>query len=118
MTEGLSGGIVEAAGTPSRETAGGGRAQWIVTAAVVAVAIAVYTPILRGLVGNWSENEDYSHGFLIVPLAIYFLWERRDRLASLPVITSKVTQAPIRHTPIPEASQVTGDQRRIGALET
>ncbi len=75
---------MEAAGAPPRETAGGGRTQWIVTAAVVAVAIAVYTPILRGLVGNWSENEDYSHGFLIVPLAIYFLWERRDRLASLP----------------------------------
>lgn len=84
MTEGLSGGIVEAAGTPARETAGGSRAQWIVTAAIVALAILVYTPILRGLVGNWSENEDYSHGFLIVPLAIYFLWERRDRLASLP----------------------------------
>lgn len=84
MTEGLSGGIAEAAGTPARDTAGGGRTQWIVTAAVVAIAIAVYTPILRGLVGNWSENEDYSHGFLIVPLAVYFLWERRDRLASLP----------------------------------
>ncbi|NJN85213.1 MAG: exosortase/archaeosortase family protein [Leptolyngbyaceae cyanobacterium SL_7_1] len=48
------------------------------------VAIAIYTPILRGLVGNWIENEDYSHGFLIVPLSLYFLWERREKLAELP----------------------------------
>ena len=33
------------------------------------------------MVGNWYEVEDYSHGFLIVPLALYFAWERRGDLA-------------------------------------
>lgn len=64
---------------------GSRRARLVAGALVLGLAIAIYTPILRGLVGNWIENEDYSHGFLIVPLALYFMWERRERLASLPI---------------------------------
>lgn len=86
MSDGLSGGV---AGTRAPALAGGDtaarRAQLVVPAVVLALAIAVYTPILRGLVGNWIENEDYSHGFLIVPLSLYFIWERRDKLAALPI---------------------------------
>ncbi len=86
MTEGVSGNVTKVS-LPVRGAASpGARRVRLVTAAVaLALAIAIYTPILRGLVGNWLENEDYSHGFLIVPLAVYFIWERRERLASLPV---------------------------------
>lgn len=27
----------------------------------------------------WSTDDNYSHGFLIVPIAVYFAWERRQR---------------------------------------
>src|SRR5205814_1738179 len=37
------------------------------------------------LVYDWSHDENYSHGFLIVPLAAYFVWERRQRLEQLPI---------------------------------
>ena len=86
MSEGLSGGV---AGARAPALAGGDaaarRAQLVVPAVALALVIAIYTPILRGLVGNWIENEDYSHGFLIVPLSLYFIWERRDKLAALPI---------------------------------
>jgi exosortase len=52
---------------------------------VFALALAVYAPILYYMVLHWSEVQDYSHGFLIAPLAVYFAWERRAKLRSLPV---------------------------------
>ncbi len=37
-----------------------------------------YLPTIVGLVGAWIREPDYSHGFLVAPLALLFLWARRD----------------------------------------
>lgn len=37
--------------------------------------------MIAGLVNDWTIDENYSHGFLILPIALYFVWERRSRLA-------------------------------------
>ncbi len=47
--------------------------------------VALYGEVAVGLVNAWITNPDYSHGFLIVPLCAYFVWERRRRLAVLEV---------------------------------
>lgn len=49
--------------------------------ALLAFAL-LYGDILFKLVGAWSHDENYSHGFLIVPLAAYLAWERRAKLAT------------------------------------
>ena len=50
--------------------------------AIVAVAaLAVYLPVLSALVRQWASDDNYSHGFFIVPLAAFFAWERRSALA-------------------------------------
>jgi exosortase len=49
-------------------------------AALIALALVVYAPILYYMVLHWKLVDDYSHGFLIVPLALYFAWERRPQL--------------------------------------
>ena len=60
--------------------------QALVAAALVAGAIVVtYWSVIRGLVDAWSTDDNYSHGFFIVPLAGYFAWERRHRLAQMPL---------------------------------
>jgi len=42
----------------------------------------LYHDIFRNLIRDWAaSDENYSHGFLIVPIALYFVWERRNRLA-------------------------------------
>ena len=38
-----------------------------------------YWPTFAQLVTLWSQESDYSHGFLVVPLAFVFLWIRRDQ---------------------------------------
>jgi|GEM_PF-1977959 len=39
-----------------------------------------YWHTIVDLVHTWSTVTDYHHGFLVVPLVIYFLWVRRDTL--------------------------------------
>ena len=45
----------------------------------------LYRNVIAKLVHDWSVDENYSHGFLIVPLAAYLAWERREQLANLPL---------------------------------
>jgi exosortase len=48
-----------------------------------AAGIWLFLPVGRGLLRDWLNDDNYSHGLLIVPLAAYFAWERRGELARL-----------------------------------
>jgi exosortase len=50
---------------------------------VASGVLLVYWPVLAKLIGAWSSDENYSHGFLIVPIAGYLVWERRARLVHI-----------------------------------
>ena len=52
---------------------------------VLGALVLVYWSVIRGLVDAWSTDDNYSHGFFIVPLAVYFAWERRTAIANAPV---------------------------------
>lgn len=43
-------------------------------------ATAIFAPILYYMVVHWNTVADYSHGFLVAPLALFFAWERRHAL--------------------------------------
>ena len=58
------------------------RSRELTVLAMAATSLVVlYFDVLVKLVDAWTNDGNYSHGFLIVPLAGYFAWERRDRLA-------------------------------------
>jgi exosortase len=42
--------------------------------------LLVYRGVLAKLVHDWATDDNYSHGFLIVPAALYLAYERRDLL--------------------------------------
>lgn len=48
-------------------------------AATAALAVA-YLPNLRELAQQWNDNPNYSHGFLVAPIAAAILWQRRDEI--------------------------------------
>jgi exosortase len=66
---------------------------WIWAAIAAVVALWVFFPIVvfhpseehLALAEEWDADENYSYGFLIPPLALYFAWERRKMLRDLPV---------------------------------
>ena len=50
-------------------------------AIVGAAMAAVYLPVLSSLVRQWASDDNYSHGFIVLPFAAYFAWRQRDALA-------------------------------------
>ena len=49
-------------------------------AALGAALVWLYWDVVPGLVRQWANDGDYSHGFFVVPLAAFFAWERREPL--------------------------------------
>lgn len=49
-----------------------------------ALIVVLYGATLVGLASEWFTNADYSHGPLIPIAVAYFLWEKREKLRSLP----------------------------------
>jgi len=43
---------------------------------VVVVLLWSYAPNLRSLVSTWNDDPNYSHGFLVIPVALVILWRR------------------------------------------
>ena len=62
----------------------------IAAAAITAAVVLVFWGVLVRLVNDWIVDGNYSHGFLIIPIALYFVWERRDKLAAAAVRPSWV----------------------------
>jgi exosortase len=47
--------------------------------------VYTYGLVLWKLAYDWSHDDNYSHGWLIVPLSLFFVWQRRDRLRAQPL---------------------------------
>jgi exosortase len=68
-----------ALGEPAPD-AGERRTAILYVGATTALALGIFGPILYYMVRHWAASADYSHGFLVAPLAVYFAWERRRDL--------------------------------------
>ena len=61
-----------------------------VAAAITLAVVIVFWQVLVRLVDAWIVDGNYSHGFLIIPIALYFVWERRQRLSAAPFAPSAI----------------------------
>ncbi len=70
-----------------RSRNGRGGAQGLVLGGLVLLATFIwsYWTTLLELVETWNREPDYSHGFLVLPVALYCLWLRRDSAPRGPV---------------------------------
>lgn len=55
----------------------------IAVSLVVAAFLASYAPNIAALARQWEAEPNYSHGFLVAPLALMILWQRRRHLDAL-----------------------------------
>jgi exosortase A len=44
-----------------------------------------FFPVWKNLINLWLNSDEYSHGFFIVPLALYIIWQKKDKLSALPI---------------------------------
>jgi exosortase len=56
--------------------------RWVAVAIVAAMLGWAYAPNIRELVRTWSRDPNYSHGFLVVPVALVILFRREEVPAS------------------------------------
>lgn len=54
-----------------------------ILAALLGFGLA-YWRVIEKLVYDWGHDDNYSHGFFILPLALYFAWERREAVRTTP----------------------------------
>ncbi|WP_036684175.1 exosortase A [Pelobacter seleniigenes] len=57
---------------------------FILIGCAILAFVAVYFQILNGLYLDWSNDPNYSHGFLVPFISAYFIWQQRERLQQLP----------------------------------
>ena len=73
----------QSAGKPSDSGSESLTIAWLLLAGVVSGAALLwsYWPTLVAMVHEWINQPDYSHGFLVLPIATYFLWSRRSEIS-------------------------------------
>jgi exosortase len=54
--------------------------QWLPMGMLLTALGALYYPSMVRLVRHWHRSDDYSHGFLIIPLSLYIIWQKREAL--------------------------------------
>ena len=60
---------------------------WVPVLPFVAMS-AAYWPITQGMVLDWLQDENNSHGFIVPLVSAYLIWKRRDALVAQPVAPS------------------------------
>jgi len=57
--------------------------------ALAAGFIIAYFPVWKNLVTTWYNNDQYSHGFFILPVCLYILWQKKEILTKVPFSPSR-----------------------------
>jgi exosortase len=68
----------------SKKTTRHNQIDLLLTAALFGIFVVAYLPVWKNLIWSWYQMEEYSHGFLVIPVCIYLLWLERDALSETP----------------------------------
>ncbi|SPD74996.1 Exopolysaccharide synthesis membrane protein H (Exosortase) [uncultured Desulfobacterium sp.] len=52
---------------------------------MVSTFIFAFYPAWKNLILAWSSSDEYSHGFLMVPVALYIVWRKKAKLVSMKI---------------------------------
>lgn len=73
---------------PVTERSYTGRRRLLLGGLVICGLAVLYWNVVWELVQVWYTDDNYSHGFLIPPIAAFLAWERRDRFLAAPAKAS------------------------------
>ncbi|MBI5180229.1 MAG: exosortase W [Nitrospirae bacterium] len=58
---------------------------WAKITLLAIVLLAAYYNAISLMVKTWLNRDDYSHGFLVPLISLYFVWAEREKLKQIPV---------------------------------
>ncbi len=53
---------------------------WFFLSLLITGCIIAFFPVFQKLVLSWSTSDDYSHGFLVIPLSLFIIWSKKEIL--------------------------------------
>jgi len=62
---------------------------WWQIGLIALVIVLMYLPVLSNLARDWYTDDNYSHGFLILPISLWLVWRKREALKLIPLESSK-----------------------------
>ncbi len=65
------------------ENSNSGNKSLVGLAIALGLIILIYWPVLTGLVTEWYNDDNYSHGFLIPLVSGFFIWKKRAELKQM-----------------------------------
>lgn len=60
----------------------------ILLSAFVGSFVLAFFPVWKSLVSAWLKSDEYSHGFFIIPICGYVVWQKRKVLVGIPFNSS------------------------------
>ena len=70
---------------PSPRAARAGMAHWLIVLVAVLVPFMAYFGTAASIVAIWQRSGTFAHGYVILPISAWLIWQRRAVLAQLPV---------------------------------
>jgi exosortase A len=70
----------------------------LLLSAALGVVILAFLPTAQSIVSIWERSETYAHGFLIVPISLWLVWDKREGLKQLrpaPVLSPLLLVVPL-----------------------
>lgn len=64
------------------------RNPWLQVTALVLCLSVLYYKVILALVDDWVNLPDFSHGFFIPLVSLYFVWERKDKIKEIEMAPS------------------------------
>ena len=58
--------------------------QWVITAAIGALIVALFADVLADLASDWWTQSEFSYGMLIPPIALYIAYLQRETTFAFP----------------------------------
>lgn len=81
-----AGGVTKPPETPGNTAAEGlygWRLAGLLVCAALALTLGLYWESAASAVDLWWNRSAYNHGFLILPISLYLIWDRRETLAAM-----------------------------------
>ena len=58
------------------------------TGILIGLFVLAYFPVWKSLISAWLNYDEYSHGFFIIPICAFIVWQKRKVLVGIPFNTS------------------------------
>jgi len=55
---------------------------------LIGLFVLAYFPVWKNLISAWLNSDEYSHGFFIVPICGYIVWQKKKSFVEIPLNTS------------------------------